>query len=259
MPSENRSAPQTGVHPHLDRRYVSLTEAAERAGTSRDAIERAIASGALRAARPSPLRVVVHLADLDAWLTNTTIGERTKITAADVHDRFALSVGEPWSGPESLVAEQGFGWHADRGTLLLVADAMSDAERLGLRGPLEVAVLASGPLVGLMLHLEGWGWQEAWSWRRWDTIPPALAPDATGHIVLNLVAVEQTTRAVEVLRMFTLSAHASRVLRSQVRVAWQEVTRDIEGLANVERWYATHPSWRDSLETAFARSRTRQS
>lgn len=172
-------------------------------------------------------------------------------------ETLTFSVGQPWSGDPDLVADPGFGWHADAGLLLLVVDGITSVEDAGLRGPLEVAVLASGPLVGLMLHLEGMGWQEAWSWSRWPDTPPALRRDAGGLVTLTLVTVEQRTSVVRALRMFTLSQHASRVLRTQVAMSWRGVTDDAIGLKLVDGWYSTHPSWRDSLNAALARSKSR--
>lgn len=166
-------------------------------------------------------------------------------------------VGKPWSGLPELVAEPGFGWHAEAGLMLLVQPNLTDRERAGLGGPIDVAVLSAPGLVGLMVRPDGWDWQETLSWRRWPEIPAALRNDNGGspdeRLLLTLVVVDQATRIVERVRTFTLSPHATRVLRREVAYRWTEVTADLAGHDAVTAWYAAHPSPRDSLAASVAR------
>lgn len=57
--------------------WISIAEAAARAGVSIPTIRRAVASGALAAYRLGPRLVRVRAADLDAWVTGKPYLEKS--------------------------------------------------------------------------------------------------------------------------------------------------------------------------------------
>lgn len=193
-------------------------------------------------------------------------------TSGDVGFRYALGmpddgpsalteirVGQPWPGDPLLLAQPGFGWHGHDDLLLLAAPNLTPEEK-ATDGPVDVAVIADGPLVGLLVRPHGWQWLESLSWRPDPAPSPHLLIDDTAapeaRVLLTLVIVDQATTIVEKIRSFTLSAHASRILRREVRARWSEPIAFADGAAAMERWYAAHPTSEDSLRDSLARCKS---
>lgn len=149
-------------------------------------------------------------------------------------------VGEPWPGDPATIAGESFGWHADAAMLLLVADGLSPGEKAGLRGPLDVAVVASGPLVGLLLRLEGWGWQAGLAVQTSPGLPDWCTDDSEHGDRLALTFAVVSDGLVEHLRVFSLSPHVTKVLRQETRDRWKGPVDEAEALALTAQWHAKH-------------------
>lgn len=174
------------------------------------------------------------------------------------HAPYSIDVGRPWTGPAQLVAQEGFGWHSDADLLLVVSAHLSDEER-AIEGAIDVAVVADGPLVGLLVRPPGWEWLELMAFLTANGTSPQLAesgPHAGERITLSLVIVEQTTRVVTTIRSFTLSPHASRAVRREVAARWTDVLDIPTAGAAMDRWFARHPTSQDSLLDSIARCKS---
>lgn len=129
----------------------------------------------------------------------------------DDSDGIVFHVGQPWPWDPNLVADRGFGWHPDPGNMLLLVErGVTDQMCRDLAGPVEIALLAHGPLVGLPVRFSGgWGWTETMGWRQpGDGIPEFLrTANPTDHLFFKVVLVDADTKQIAHMRAFTVSPH----------------------------------------------------
>lgn len=167
--------------------------------------------------------------------------------------------GAPWAGDPSMVAEVGLGWHLVPSTVLLVERRLSESEVMALRtGAIEVHVLPYGPLIDLMLNIEGFGVMSALAYRTWETEDDAPAwLDESGsdseRLLLDLIVVEHTTGIVEVLRQFTLSPHVTKAIRRRITDTWDTRMSDAEAMEAVAAHQQRWPDIKAAMRASAAR------
>jgi hypothetical protein len=170
-----------------------------------------------------------------------------------------FAVGAPWPWPDraGLIAQEGFGWHPDAGNMLLIVhDHVSEQMVDDFNGPADLALLAHGPLVGLMLRLGGgWTWMETLAWRGpGQGIPEVLQDRAEGHLLFRAVLVDRTTGTIAAMRAFTVSAHFTKMLLREVADRWSTEVTVEEGMAAREEWNRRNPTLNAALKASLARS-----
>lgn len=160
------------------------------------------------------------------------------------------SVWPPSLGP----LPEGLSWDPVHCALILCTNgaALSPTERAGLSGPLDLAVLGSENLVGLAVHIDGWGWQDCLTALPGSGIPSELNDPLPPQARLSLTFVVVVNGVVEHLRFFTLSTHSTRILQREVRDRWTTLS-NADFAAQAERFYGAHPTTRDALKRAVAR------
>ena len=168
-----------------------------------------------------------------------------------------FAIGQPWPWEPEWVAERGFSWMADSGVLLMVEDNVTDQMCAALAGPVDMALVASGPLVGLLVRFgEMWGWAETFTWRRPEQgIPERLRDDiaGTGHATFYPVLVDRHTKIVRHMRGFTASAHFTARLVREVGDRWVDGT-DPQGAEEAfQQWVDRNPTTNAALKGSFAR------
>lgn len=176
-----------------------------------------------------------------------------------------IITGQPWPWSEGLVSQPSAGWLPDPNVLLIVERGITDQMVEELTGPIEAVLLASGPMVGLMIRFHGpggrgsgWEWQEVFSWRHpGDGLPDWADPNVAGdHLGFTVVAVDADTKIVHYQAFFTVSPHFTRSIIREVRDRWQPGVTPAEGLAARAAWNAKHPTIRAALKAGIARSRS---
>jgi hypothetical protein len=168
-----------------------------------------------------------------------------------------FEIGQPWPWEPEWVAQRGFSWLPDSGVLLMVEDNVTEQMCADMAGPVDMALLASGPLVGLLVRFgEAWGWAETFVWRRpGQGVPDRLLDDGseTPHALFYPVLVDSGTKIVRHMRGFTASAHFTRRLTQEVTDRWTAGATKEEGDAAFEQFVARYPTTNAALKGAFAR------
>lgn len=168
-----------------------------------------------------------------------------------------FQIGEPWPWEPEWVAQRGFSWMPDSGVLLMVEDNVTDQMCADLAGPVDMALVARGPLVGLLVRFgDAWGWAETFTWRRpGQGIPERLVDDGseTPHALFYPVLVDSRTKIVRHMRAFTASAHFTRRLYQEVADRWAEGTTPEQADAAFQRFAAAYPTTTSAIKGAFAR------
>lgn len=168
-----------------------------------------------------------------------------------------FQIGKPWPWEPEWVAERGFRWLPDSMVLLMVEDDVTEEMCAQMMGPADLAVIANGPLVGILARFgDLWGWAESLVWRRPDQdLPEPLRLDPTqdAHVVFHIVLVDRGTRLVRHMRLFTASSHVTKVLAREVAARWADGT-DLAGaqVALVD-WEHRYPDIDDGLRGSLAR------
>lgn len=169
-----------------------------------------------------------------------------------------FQVGATWPWREGLVAERGFGWHPDSNNMLLLVERdVTEQMREDLAGPVDIALVAHGPLVGLLVRFSGgWGWAETMVWRApGQGIPDFLqSADASDHIFFKVVLVDQRTKRIEHMRAFTASPHFTKMLVREVNDRWTTEVDPAEGVRLCNEWAAKNPTMKSALKASLARS-----
>lgn len=168
-----------------------------------------------------------------------------------------FQIGEPWPWEPIWVAERGFKWLPDTGILLMVEDNVTDQMCADMSGPVDLALLSIGPLVGILARFgDNWGWAETMAWRRpGQGIPDNLRPDgsATPHALFYPVLVDAKTKIVRHMRAFTASPHFTRALYREVADRWAEGTTPEGANAAFAEWERKYPSINAALKGSMAR------
>jgi hypothetical protein len=168
-----------------------------------------------------------------------------------------FEVGQPWPWEPEWVASRGFRWLPDSMVLVMCEDNVTQQMCDDVAGPADLALLASGPLVGILARFgDTWDWAESLVWRRPDQdLPEKLVPDGspTPHVLFHVVLVDNQTKLVRHMRVFTASTHFTKAMYREVADRWSEGT-DLDGanraFAEFERKY---PTMRSALRGAIAR------
>lgn len=157
-----------------------------------------------------------------------------------------FTIGDKWPWEPEWVETRGFRWLPESMLLLLVEDDVDQRMCDTVAGPVDLAVVAQGPLVGLLVRFgDLWGWAESLAWSRPDqAIPDTLIDtgEPTPHAVFHVVLVDRKTATIRHMRMFTASAHFTKTLYREVADRWT-VGTDLEGardaFAQFEARYST--------------------
>lgn len=169
-----------------------------------------------------------------------------------------FQIGLPWPWEPEWVATRGFRWLPDSMVLVMVEDGVTQDMCDAIAGPADVALLASGPLVGILARFgEMWGWAESLVWRRpGQGIPEKLMADGTEtpHVLFHVVLVDAQTKIVRHMRLFTVSAHFTKALYREVADRWSEGTDEAGAQAAFADFERRYPTMRSALKGAVARS-----
>lgn len=187
------------------------------------------------------------------------MGEQTETAQAtgESWEPTLFEIGQPWPWEPEWVSERGFYWLPDTGLLLMVEDGVTEQMCADMEGPVDLALVASGPLVGMLARFgDAWGWAESMTWRRpGQGIPDRLVPDgsATPHAAFYPVLVDVRTKIVRHMRGFTASTHFTRRLYQEVADRWVEGTTSEQAEVAFEQFAARYPHTNAALKGAFAR------
>lgn len=185
--------------------------------------------------------------------------------AAPDNDPTLFVIGAPWPWDPGLVAQPGFGWHPDPGMLLLAEDQVTEEMCNDLAGPVDAALIAHGPLVGLLVRFSGgWDqWMETMIWRYpGDSLPEGLTPtqNRDERLLFKVVLVDCSTSRIAHIRAFTVSPHMTRAIQREVNDRWGPESRWANGVTNEEamvyrrEWEQKHPTTSSALKASMARS-----
>lgn len=192
------------------------------------------------------------------WAVEVSGSTVTLTAVSKPDDATVFAVDAPWPWEDSLVAQRGFGWHPDAGNmLLLVEDNVTEEMCNDLAGPVDVALLAHGPLVGLLVRFSGgWGWAETMVWRApGDGIPEFLRTGApSDHLFFKAVLVDRVTKRIAHMRAFTVSPHLTKMLMREVNDRWTTEVTWPEAQRFREEWNTKHPSINSALKASLARA-----
>ena len=126
-----------------------------------------------------------------------------------------------------------------------------------LAGPVDLALIAHGPLVGLLARFgEAWGWAETMAWRRPDQdLPGPLVPDGspTPHVMFYPVLVDAGTKVIRHMRAFTASTHFTKSLYREVADRWSEGTTPEAANRAFAEYESRFPTMNAALKGSFAR------
>lgn len=180
----------------------------------------------------------------------------------DASDHITLTLGEPWPLDPALVAQRGFGWHTDPGNMLLIVErGVTEQMCTDLSGPADLALIAHGPLVGLMVRFAGgWSdWMETLGWRLpGQGIPEVLLmsndDEPTDRLLFRVVLVDADTKRVAHMRAFTVSPHFTKMLKREVADRWGSGVTNEEALAYREEWNRRYPTPKHAVKASLARS-----
>lgn len=168
-----------------------------------------------------------------------------------------FQIGEPWPWEPEWVADRGFRWLPDSSFLLMVEDNVTQQMCDDFAGPVDLALIGAGPLVGIMARFgDNWGWAESMVWRRPDQgLPDNLIPDGTPtpHLAFHAVLVDAGTKLVRHMRMFTASGHFTQALYREAADRWSKGTTPEEANAAFAVFETRYPSINSALKGAVAR------
>lgn len=170
-----------------------------------------------------------------------------------------FAIGAPWPWEDHYIAERGFYWHPHQGMLLLVEPNVTREMCDDLAGPVDVALLGYGPLVGLLVRFSGgWGWNEAMVARPSGAgIPDSLihdGDDGKAHAWFTAVLVDQKTKRIEWMKGFTVSPHFTKALQRETADRWGKPVTQTEIDRAQDEWAARYPSINSALKASMARS-----
>lgn len=169
-----------------------------------------------------------------------------------------FEIGEPWPWEPEYVAQRGFSWLPDSNMLLLVEDGVTKAMCEAVAGPLDMALLAEGPLVGMLVRFGPmWGWAEIFAWRRpGQGIPDTLIDDGTPtpHAFFSVVLVDHASGRIAHMRAFTASVHFTKSLYREVATRWADGTDAQGAAAAFEQFAGRYPDIDDALQATIART-----
>lgn len=177
--------------------------------------------------------------------------------APEVWEATKFQIGEPWPWEPQWVAQRGFSWLADSGILLMVEDNVTPQMCTDMAGPVDLALVAHGPLVGLLVRFgDSWDWAETFTWRfPGQGIPDRLVPDGreTPHAAFYPVLVDNQTKKIAHMRAFTVSMHFTKALYREVADRWTEGTTPEGADAAFAEWAARYPTIKSALKGSYAR------
>jgi hypothetical protein len=182
------------------------------------------------------------------------------VTEPHQDEATAFTIGMPWPWEENLVEEPGFGWIPDVNMLLLVTDGVTEQMIEDLKGPVDVWLLAHGPLVGLMVRFSGgWEYSETLVWREpGHGVPDSLRPGHggdLGHLWFTVVLVDSTTKRVAHMRGFTVSPHFTKMLQRECADRWAAGVTNDEGIGARMAFNQKYPTIQSAVKASLARSR----
>jgi hypothetical protein len=149
--------------------------------------------------------------------------DQAREAAGSYAEPTAVITGQPWPWEDGWISQPSAGWLPDINAILIVEDRLTDQMIEELTGPVEFVLLASGPMVGLMIRFHGpggrgsgWEWQEVFSWRHpGDGLPDWADPDNAvpgGHLAFKIIVVDRLTRLVRYQALHTVSPHFTSML-----------------------------------------------
>jgi hypothetical protein len=175
----------------------------------------------------------------------------------DVWEPTQFSIGDPWPWEPEWVATRGFRWLPDSMMLLMVEDDVTQQMCDDIAGPADLALIGAGPLVGILARFgDNWGWAESMVWRRpGQGIPSPLQPDGTPtpHVAFHVVLVDNQTKLIRHMRLFTASAHFTKSLYREAADRWASGTTAEEADAAFAAFEARYPSINDTVRGSLAR------
>lgn len=165
--------------------------------------------------------------------------------------------GATWPWEPEFVATRGFRWIPESMILLMVEDNVTDEMCDAISGPADLALIAHGPLVGILARFgPDWDWAETLVWRRPEQGVPAnlaTAPKDTDHAVFYVVLVDTHTKKVRRMRAFTASPHFTKMLRREAHDRWADGTTREAALEATDDWERKYPTVRAALRGSLAR------
>lgn len=185
------------------------------------------------------------------------MGESEQAGGGEVWEPTLFEIGQPWPWEPEWVAQRGFSWMPDSGVLLMVEDDVTEQMCEWMAGPVDLALVAAGPLVGIMARFgPGWDWAESFVWRRpGQGVPERLVLDdsPTPHAAFFPVLVDSKTKIVRHMRGFTVSPHFTRQLAREVAERWTDGTTKEAADVAFDQFVARYPTEKAALAGAFAR------
>lgn len=166
-------------------------------------------------------------------------------------------VGELFPVPD-LISQPGIGWHVDQHMVLVCQPNLGDPDALHAD---RVWFTHSGPLIGLVADVPGWGdFDTVGAWLEGHQLPDWVTQPYTDQTRIGLwwLWVEHTTGVLVRQTLTTLSPHASRQLRDRAIKAWQRPLSHAELGAAMNDWWGKYPDTRGVRRAAFVTSRLGQ-
>lgn len=168
-----------------------------------------------------------------------------------------FEIGQPWPWEPEWVEDRGFRWLPDTSILLIVEENITQEMCDAVAGPADLALLGSGPLVGILARFgEMWGWMESLVWRRpGQGIPDCLTDtgEATPHLLFKVVLVDVKSKEIRHMRAFTASAHFTKMLYREAADRWTHGTT-IEGAQEAFAVFEQrYPNDKATLQGSLAR------
>lgn len=168
-----------------------------------------------------------------------------------------FQIGQPWPWEPEWVQTRGFRWLPDSMVLLMVEDNVDNTMREAIAGPVDLALVGTGPLVGIMARFgDLWGWSESLVWRRpGQGVPDNMVPDDSPHphVLFHVVLVDTHTKIIEHMRVSTASAHFTTKMYEQAALRWTEGTDVAHANAAATMWEQQFPTVDEAVNGAVAR------
>lgn len=193
---------------------------------------------------------------------HTVWGVHDPQTSPDANDGQVLSpmaIGDPWPYAPEAVSEPGFRWLVETHNMLLMAlPDVTEEMCEQISGPVDLALVATGPLVGVMVRFGAEGeWCESLHWRMPEQGVPDMFSEesvrADDHLAFFVVLVDSNTGIICHQRLFTASPHFTKMLAREARDRWAEGTDAATAHAAMDQWMAKHPSPKAALRESLAR------
>lgn len=186
-----------------------------------------------------------------------TMSEKSGQPEPEMWEPTRFTIGDPWPWEPEWVETRGFRWLPDSNLLLMVEDNVTQKMCDDIAGPADLALIAAGPLVGIMARFgDAWGWAESMVWRRpGQGVPNTLVSDGspTPHAAFHVVLVDNQTKLIRHMRMFTASAHFTKTLYREVADRWTEGTTIEEANAAFDAFETKYPTVNATVRGCLAR------